>query len=137
MTIKKLSYPPFPAIGGKKTCYDKQSPTDKPGMKGDRAEITGAYDYAPDGLGREIHRARGSLRMKRGDTKLMTLSNTYPEFWWLCGVMNSGNPPAALTLADARRFYGKHSITGLRKAIRKDWVRGFPKAIHGKEDVVI
>ena len=134
MTIKPTNYPPFPAVGGKKTCYDKQSPTDKPGMKGDRAEIGGDYDYTPQGMFDPVKRYAGSLRMKRGDTKLLTLANKYIEFWQLYGAMGAGHSPTAVTLADVRHFYGKASITALRKAIRK---KVPPKLINEKEDVVI
>ncbi|MCD4782728.1 MAG: hypothetical protein K8T10_02740 [Candidatus Eremiobacteraeota bacterium] len=117
MTIKNAYYPPFTQIAGRKTCYDKQSKTDKIGMKGDRAEISRSYDYIPQGMFDPIKRPARSLRMKRGDTKLLTLAGSYVEFWWLVGLMNTN--PTNVTLAGIRQLYGKASITGLRKAIRR------------------
>lgn len=99
---------------GIKDCYAKQSENDKPGMKGDRSARTTSDYYTPQGLDTPIFRPAGSLRLRRGDTKLMTLAKKYREFAEILAML----PVPGATLATLRSVYGKTGITDLRKAVR-------------------
>lgn len=108
-------------------CYDKQSPADKAGMKGDRAAIHTTDTYTPQGASGEILRRAGSLRLTRGDIHLTTLSKKYREFCDLAIIQAKISEHAAsgavigipLTLADLRGAFGETSLTKIRAAIRQ------------------
>lgn len=107
--------------------YDKQSPADKPGMKGDRAAIHTTDTYTPQGANGEILRRAGSLRLTRGDIHLTTLSKKYREFCSLAIIQAKIAEHAAggsviglpITLADLRGAFRETSITKIRAAIRQ------------------
>lgn len=98
--------------------YAKLSQNDAVGMKGDRSRgVTEDYYYQPQGYDKPIHRPAGSLHLKRGDTKLMTLAKSYREFNMICPTWFN---PTEVCLADLRRHYNAVSLGDIRKAIRKE-----------------
>lgn len=100
----------------------KLSPNDAVGMLGDRSRMGEVdYYYQPQGYDKPIHRPAGSLRLKRGDTSLLTLSKTYRDF---CNLFTPWFNLADVCLADLRRHYNTVSISDIRKKIRTE---GAPK----------
>lgn len=95
-------------------CYAKQSKNDKAGMKGDRSQRNTSDYYTPQGLDTPVYRPAGSLRLRRGDTKLTTLAKKYREFAEIVACL----PVPGVTLATLRSIYGKAGITDLRKAVQ-------------------
>lgn len=104
---------------GIKDCYKKLSPRDVPRMKGDWGpRLRESYMRWDKDLQAFDKREKGSLKLRRRDTKAKTLAKTYREF---CNIATD------ITLGSLRGFYGTVGITAIRKAIREN---GIPKEFH-------
>ena len=94
-----------------KDCYKKQSKNDVPMMKGDRGpRLKHTYYRWDKDLQIYDKREKGSLPLKRRDTKVKNLAKRYREF----AKLN-----AELTLGTVRSIYGVIGLNALRKAIRE------------------
>lgn len=95
-------------------CYQKLSERDVPRMKGDWGpRLQKTYKRWDKDLKTWDVREKGSLRMKRRDTKCKSLIKTYKEF---------AEFPLNVTLGALRSVYGVLGITALRHAIREQGV---------------
>ena len=97
-----------------KDCYKKQSPRDVPMMKGDWGpRLKNSYKRWDKDLQIWDNREKGSLPLKRKNTKVGTLAKTYREFALL---------PYDLSLGTVRSIYGVIGLNALRQAIREKGV---------------
>jgi len=95
-------------------CYKKQSKRDVPMMKGDWGpRLKKTYKRWDKDLQTWDVREKGSLPLKRRNTKCKTLAKTYMEFAAL---------PYDMSLGTARSLYGVIGLSALRKAIREKGV---------------
>ena len=95
-------------------CYQKLSERDVPRMKGDWGpRLTKTYKRWDKDLQAWDVREKGSLKMKRRDTKCKSLMKTYKEF---------AEFPLNVTLGALRGIYGVIGISALRHAIREKGV---------------
>lgn len=104
----------------------KQSPKDKGGMMGDRAEIKGG-NWEIKGLGM-YPRQKGSLRATRGDKSLAKILDQYGTkltyFAKLASVPMIN--PSTVRLSMLRRFYGELGLRAIDRQIKR---RGIPKTL--------
>jgi hypothetical protein len=106
--------------------YLKMSENDKPGMAGDRSEIDTSFNYTPKGFNVEISRPQGSLRMKRGDTKLKTLIKDYPTMSKLMGFSYDSN------LQVCRMVTGNTPLWMIRESLQVVDIKSILKKVREK-----
>lgn len=97
-----------------KDCYKKQSDRDVPMMKGDCGpRLKKTYKRWDKDLQTWDVREKGSLPLKRRNTKCGTLAKTYREFAAL---------PYDMPLGAVRSLYGTIGLSAIRHAIRTQGV---------------
>jgi hypothetical protein len=106
--------------------YLKMSENDKPGMAGDRSEIDTSFNYTPKGFNVEISRPQGSLRMKRGDTKLKTLIKDYTTMSKLMGFSYDSN------LQVCRMVTGNTPLWMIRESLQVVDIKSILKKVREK-----